>query len=46
MLDLYADKGNALAQKLTLTLIELSLIGLSYFILFGGGDQILFDMIG
>lgn len=46
MLDLYADKGSALPQKLTLTAIELALIILSFFILFGGGDQWLFALLG
>jgi protein-S-isoprenylcysteine O-methyltransferase Ste14 len=46
MLDLYADKGRALPQKLTLTAIEFALIALSFFILFGGGDQLLFSAFG
>jgi len=46
MLDLYANKGAALPQKLTITAIELGFIGLSYFILFGGGDALLSQGFG
>lgn len=46
MLDLYADKGAALPQKLTITALELLFIALSYFILFGGGDAAISNLFG
>lgn len=46
MLDLYANKSAALPQKLTITGLEVLFIGLSYFILFGGGDILLMQTFG
>lgn len=46
MLDLYANKGSALPQKLTITALELGFIALSYFILFGDGDAIISSLFG
>ncbi len=46
MLDLYVNKGAALPQKLTITVLELLFIALSYFILFGGGDAPISNLFG
>jgi len=45
-MELYAKKGAALPQKLAITIIELGLIGLAYFILFGGGDVFISGLFG
>ncbi len=45
-MDMYSNKANSFAQKTTLTLIELGLIIVSWFVLFGGGDQMLFSAFG
>ena len=45
-MDLYSQKGPALAQKVTITLIELLLIALSAWIMFGGGEALVAGLIG
>jgi len=46
MLDLYANKGSSLPQKITITAIEFVLIGLSFYFLFGGGDALTAQLFG
>lgn len=45
-MDLYSQKSPALAQKLIITLIELMLIALSAWIMFGGGEKIVAALLG
>ncbi|MGJ8527288.1 DUF1295 domain-containing protein [Maritalea sp.] len=46
MLDLYANKSAATLPKLIITLIELALIALSFFILFGDGGTWIANILG
>lgn len=41
-MDMYSKKGSSTAQKITIVILELVLIGLSYWILFKGGYQFFF----
>ena len=45
-MDLYATKGPALPQKLTITAVEFCLIILSAWIMFGSGEQFVADLFG
>ncbi len=43
---LYAQKSNSFVQKITITIIELVLIVLSAWIMFGGGEDIFANLLG
>jgi protein-S-isoprenylcysteine O-methyltransferase Ste14 len=45
-MDMYSQKGPALAQKLTITVLELVLIGVSAWIMFAGGEKLVADLFG
>lgn len=46
MLELYGSKSKSVPQKITITLIELALIGLSAWIMFGGGGPLIANLVG
>ncbi|MCF4097041.1 DUF1295 domain-containing protein [Maritalea mediterranea] len=46
MLELYGSKSKSIPQKITITLIELALIGLSAWIMFGEGAPLLAGLFG
>ncbi|MEZ4235255.1 MAG: DUF1295 domain-containing protein [Myxococcota bacterium] len=46
MMDLYAHKGPAVAQKLVITGLELALIGVAAWLLFGSGEALVSGWLG